>query len=102
MPVTARPTTLAEAFDALDERPDAQLLAGGTDFMVEVNFGHRRPSAVVALRRVAAQFPAEVNTVALRVDPASPVGISAATSLPVLTMRELSDLPALLRTGGPQ
>jgi CO/xanthine dehydrogenase FAD-binding subunit len=53
VPVTARPVTLADAFDALDERPDAQLLAGGTDFMVEVNFGHRRPAAVVALRRVA-------------------------------------------------
>ena len=32
--------------------PEAQLLAGGTDFMVEVNFGHRDPRQVVALRRV--------------------------------------------------
>jgi CO/xanthine dehydrogenase FAD-binding subunit len=39
-------------FDALDELPGAHLLAGGTDLMVEVNFGHRRPPAVVALRRV--------------------------------------------------
>ena len=30
----------------------AQLLAGGTDFMVEVNFGHRRPQTVVSLRNV--------------------------------------------------
>jgi CO/xanthine dehydrogenase FAD-binding subunit len=50
--LVARPTTLAEAFDALDELPDAHLLAGGTDLMVEVNFGHRRPPSVVALRRV--------------------------------------------------
>src|SRR5919204_3351057 len=50
--LVARPTTLAEVFDALDELPDAHLLAGGTDFMVEVNFGHRRPPAVVGLRRV--------------------------------------------------
>jgi CO/xanthine dehydrogenase FAD-binding subunit len=28
-------------------------LAGGTDLMVEVNFGHRRPDNVVGLRRVA-------------------------------------------------
>jgi len=48
----AAPGTLDEAFDALDELPGAHLLAGGTDFMVEVNFGHRRPDAVVALRRV--------------------------------------------------
>src|SRR5215217_1694365 len=44
--------SLPEAYDALAARPDAQLLAGGTDFMVEVNFGHRRPDAVVALRAV--------------------------------------------------
>src|SRR6266508_1216902 len=50
--LVARPTTLAEVFDALDELPDAHLLAGGTDLMVEVNFGHRRPPSVVALRRV--------------------------------------------------
>ena len=51
MPV-ARPTSLSGVFDALDELPGAHLLAGGTDLMVEVNFGHRRPPAVVALRRV--------------------------------------------------
>lgn len=50
--LVARPTTLAGVFDALDELPDAHLLAGGTDLMVEVNFGHRRPPSVVALRRV--------------------------------------------------
>lgn len=44
--------SLGEVYDALDRDPDADLLAGGTDFMVEVNFGHRRPSSVVALRRV--------------------------------------------------
>ena len=50
--LVARPTTLSEVFDALDELPGAHLLAGGTDLMVEVNFGHRRPPSVVALRRV--------------------------------------------------
>ncbi len=49
----AHPRNLEETFDALGEMPDAQLLAGGTDFVVEVNFGHRRPTAVVGLRRVA-------------------------------------------------
>jgi CO/xanthine dehydrogenase FAD-binding subunit len=51
MPV-AHPTTLDEVYDALDEMPDAHLLAGGTDFMVEVNFGHRYPTSIVCLRRV--------------------------------------------------
>jgi CO/xanthine dehydrogenase FAD-binding subunit len=50
--LVARPTTLAGVFDALEELPDAHLLAGGTDLMVEVNFGHRRPPSVVGLRRV--------------------------------------------------
>ncbi|HEY8340300.1 MAG TPA: xanthine dehydrogenase family protein subunit M [Egibacteraceae bacterium] len=48
----ARPRTVEQALDALDARPDAHLLAGGTDLVVEVNLGHRRPEAIVALRRV--------------------------------------------------
>jgi CO/xanthine dehydrogenase FAD-binding subunit len=48
----ARPRDLDGALAALADRPDAHLLAGGTDLMVEVNLGHRRPEAVVALRRV--------------------------------------------------
>ena len=51
MPVFV-PRSLEEAFDALEEVPAAELLAGGTDFMVEVNYGRRRPSAVVALGQV--------------------------------------------------
>jgi CO/xanthine dehydrogenase FAD-binding subunit len=46
------PTTIDGAVEALAEHRDAMLLAGGTDFMVEVNFGHRRPDTVVSLRRV--------------------------------------------------
>jgi CO/xanthine dehydrogenase FAD-binding subunit len=46
------PGSLADVFEALERAPDAQLLAGGTDFMVEVNAGRRRPTAVVSLGRV--------------------------------------------------
>ncbi len=45
--------SLPDALAALSDRPDAHVLAGGTDFMVEVNFGHRRPDHVVALGNVA-------------------------------------------------
>lgn len=48
----ALPHTISEAVDALGAMPGAQLLAGGTDFVVEVNYGLRRPQAVVGLRRV--------------------------------------------------
>lgn len=47
-----RPTSLEEALDALAAHPEATLLAGGTDLMVEVNFGRLRPQRVIALRRV--------------------------------------------------
>jgi CO/xanthine dehydrogenase FAD-binding subunit len=45
--------SLSDALAALADRPDAHVLAGGTDFMVEVNFGHRRPDHVVSLGQVA-------------------------------------------------
>jgi CO/xanthine dehydrogenase FAD-binding subunit len=44
-------TSLDEALSALTQ--GATPLAGGTDLMVEVNFGHVRPEHLVALRRVA-------------------------------------------------
>jgi CO/xanthine dehydrogenase FAD-binding subunit len=44
--------SLADALDALASAPQAHLLAGGTDLMVEVNFGHRHLDAVIAIDRV--------------------------------------------------
>ncbi len=55
MPVLI-PLTLADAVGAFATYPEAVALAGGTDFMVEVNEGHRsipwRSGTVVALGRV--------------------------------------------------
>lgn len=48
-----RPTTVDEVLAALASDPDATILAGGTDLMVEVNFGHANPRSVVSLRDVA-------------------------------------------------
>lgn len=53
------PMSLREAVDALADHPDALVLAGGTDAMVEINDGRLRvghsgaPSTVVAIDRVA-------------------------------------------------
>jgi CO/xanthine dehydrogenase FAD-binding subunit len=48
------PQSLDEVVDRLRADPDATLIAGGTDAMVEINDGHRRPGdVVVALDRVA-------------------------------------------------
>ncbi len=46
------PTTLAEALTVLAAEPTSMVLAGGTDVMVEVNNGHRRPDAVIVLSRI--------------------------------------------------
>jgi CO/xanthine dehydrogenase FAD-binding subunit len=45
--------SLAEALDSLARTPHTMVLAGGTDAMVEINFGHRRPVDVVSVDRVA-------------------------------------------------
>ncbi|MDQ6614258.1 MAG: FAD binding domain-containing protein [Actinomycetota bacterium] len=45
------PTSIDEAVSALAD-PDIQVLAGGTDFMVEVNAGLRRPEKVLSLRGI--------------------------------------------------
>ncbi|MHA6782193.1 FAD binding domain-containing protein [Pseudonocardia saturnea] len=46
------PTTWGEALAAKAEHPDALPVAGGTDVMVEINFDHRRPPALLDLTRV--------------------------------------------------
>jgi CO/xanthine dehydrogenase FAD-binding subunit len=47
-----RPSDVGEALRVLSETPHAVPLAGGTDLMVEVNFGYTRPDAVLMLRRL--------------------------------------------------
>lgn len=44
---------LAEALAARAAHPEALPMAGGTDLMVEINFGRRRPERVLDLTRVA-------------------------------------------------
>jgi len=47
-----RPATLADALAAKAASPGAVPIAGGTDVMVEINFDHRRPEALLDLGRV--------------------------------------------------
>ena len=46
------PDTVDEAVRHLTAAPESTVVAGGTDLMVEVNDGHRRPSSVVAVNRI--------------------------------------------------
>jgi len=47
-----QPTTWAEALEAKAAHPDAVPVAGGTDVMVGINFGHLRPPVLMDLTRV--------------------------------------------------
>jgi CO/xanthine dehydrogenase FAD-binding subunit len=47
------PTSVDQLLDMLGANPAADLIAGGTDFMVEVNLHSRRPQSVISLRHVA-------------------------------------------------
>ena len=46
-------TSLPHACEVLADNPETQVLAGGTDFMVEVNYRHRSPTAVLAIGALA-------------------------------------------------
>ncbi|MER7495491.1 FAD binding domain-containing protein [Streptomyces pharetrae] len=47
-----RPASWEEALAAKAEHPAAVPIAGGTDVMVEINFGHRRPGHLLDLNRI--------------------------------------------------
>jgi len=96
------PTSLDQALAALAD-PDVQVLAGGTDFMVEVNAGHRRPEKVLSLRRIP-----ELRTWRSGQGPAGPyVRLGATVTYTELLAPELARLlPALAQAartvGSPQ
>ncbi|HUD36732.1 MAG TPA: FAD binding domain-containing protein [Streptosporangiaceae bacterium] len=48
-----RPATWAEALAAKAANPEALPITGGTDVMVELNFGRRRPAVLLDLTRVS-------------------------------------------------
>ena len=48
-----RPADLAEALDLLAEHPDAQLVAGSTDWGVELNIRHARAALTIGIDRLA-------------------------------------------------
>ena len=46
------PSTLGDALDAAAAHPGAAILSGGTDLMVEMNFGRARPETIVVVQRL--------------------------------------------------
>ena len=95
------PTTLEAALLALAADPDAHLLAGGTDLMVEVNFGHRRPSSVITVNRIdeLRHWSIDLDAAAVRIG-------SAATYTELMGSEVAALVPALAEAartvGSPQ
>lgn len=48
------PESVDEAVEMLNRQPGSRILAGGTDYMVEVNYGHADPHSIISLRAVDA------------------------------------------------
>ena len=46
------PATIRQAVEMLHQAPGSDILAGGTDYMVAVNYGHCSPHSVISLRAV--------------------------------------------------
>lgn len=96
------PETVDDAVACLAETPGATVLAGGTDLMVEVNDGHRRPAdTVVVVNRIS-----ELRSWRRNAD-ATEVTIGAAVTYRELETGPLADLfPALAQAsrtvGSPQ
>jgi CO/xanthine dehydrogenase FAD-binding subunit len=96
------PDLVRDALVALDDDASLTVLAGGTDLMVDLNYGRRRPGDVLSLRRLG-----ELR--GWRVEPGEPdqVVLGAATTYTTLLSPALSTLlPALAQAartvGSPQ
>ncbi|MEU6944527.1 FAD binding domain-containing protein [Streptomyces sp. NPDC046316] len=85
--VFLRKSTLAETLQVLRERPDAVVVAGSTDWGVEVNIRSRRADCVVAVDRIP-----ELR--ALRVE-SDHIEIGAALTLTEIERRLDGDVPLL-------
>ena len=98
------PDRLDDALAALDSDPALTVLAGGTDLMVELNYGRRRPLDVLSLRRLAGFRDWHVERTAAGADE---VVLGAAVTYTMLLGDELAGLfPALAQAartvGSPQ
>jgi CO/xanthine dehydrogenase FAD-binding subunit len=98
------PDRLDDALAALDSDPALTVLAGGTDLMVELNYGRRRPLDVLSLRRLAGLRDWHVERTAAGADG---VVLGAAVTYTTLLGDELAGLlPALAQAartvGSPQ
>jgi CO/xanthine dehydrogenase FAD-binding subunit len=98
------PDRLDDALAALADDPALAVLAGGTDLMVELNYGHRSPVGVLSLRRLPGMRAWHVERSAAGRDE---VVLGAGVTYTTLLGDELAGLlPSLAQAartvGGPQ
>ncbi|MGW2954141.1 FAD binding domain-containing protein [Streptomyces eurythermus] len=67
-----RPASWEEALAAKAEHPTAVPIAGGTDVMVEINFGRRRPEYLLDLNRVGELYEWETGERSVRLGASVP------------------------------
>ncbi|MFD1657819.1 FAD binding domain-containing protein [Streptomyces caeni] len=67
-----RPASWEDALAAKAEHPTAVPVAGGTDVMVEINFGHRRPAYLMDLDRIGELHEWEVGEDSVRLGASVP------------------------------
>ncbi len=103
---------LDDALAYLAAHPNAEPIAGGTDLMVEINFGRRRPELVIAIDRIAELKHLEANgsvrmgagvtyTRMLREDVASPAMRQAARTVGSPQIRNAGTMGGNLGTCSP-
>ncbi|HEV8670084.1 MAG TPA: FAD binding domain-containing protein [Candidatus Limnocylindria bacterium] len=103
---------LNDLLDHLSSATEVTLLAGGTDLLVDINFGRKRPERVVAIDRVAELDHLERNgrvrmgagvtyTRMLRDDPGSPALAQAARTVGSPQIRNAGTLGGNIATSSP-
>jgi CO/xanthine dehydrogenase FAD-binding subunit len=103
---------LDDVLDHLSSATEVTLLAGGTDLMVDLNFGRKRPERVVAIDRVPELAHLERNghvrmgagvtyTRMLREDPGSPALREAARTVGSPQIRNAGTLGGNIATSSP-
>jgi CO/xanthine dehydrogenase FAD-binding subunit len=103
---------LDDVLDHLSSATEVTLLAGGTDLMVDINFGRKRPDSVVAIDRVPELAHLERNghvrmgagvtyTRMLREDPGSPALREAARTVGSPQIRNAGTLGGNIATSSP-
>lgn len=103
---------LNDVLDHLSSATDVTLLAGGTDLLVDINFGRKRPERVVAIDRLSELGHLERNghvrmgagvtyTRMLTEDPGSPALVEAARTVGSPQIRNAGTLGGNIATSSP-